>query len=176
MEYLRDLSLIKILMVFRPLHINSTSFWTAASGSRGMHFSRYLNVDKQPIDNRTNSAYMVAVGSPYPNAYSIAKHVYWSKEAVFVNFDMGITQSIFVWTMKETHGLLMYLGLGLCIPFGLLFARYGKQFTDALWLEVHRFAMTIGFIMVLSGLEVAFEHSVIKQHREKFELVHAGAR
>jgi len=58
--------------------------------------------------------------------------------------------------MQCTHGLLMYLGWGFCIPFGFLFARYGKQFPDALWFEVHRFAMTIGFLLVLSGLGVAF--------------------
>jgi FtsH-binding integral membrane protein len=49
----------------------------------------------------------------------------------------------------------MFIGWGVFLQFGALFARYAKRFPNAIWFKIHRPFQTVGYIIALIGFILA---------------------
>jgi hypothetical protein len=71
--------------------------------------------------------------------------------------------------IRQAHGALMFLGWGVFLQFGAIFARYAKKFPNSLWFTIHRPIQTIGYIIALIGFILATvmthpAHYVVQPH------------
>eukprot|EP01123_Difflugia_compressa_P007793 TRINITY_DN216_c0_g1_i1.p1 TRINITY_DN216_c0_g1~~TRINITY_DN216_c0_g1_i1.p1 ORF type:complete len:587 (-),score=62.64 TRINITY_DN216_c0_g1_i1:152-1840(-) len=139
------------LHIIGALNISSIQSWSLQNGYPGFHFA-------VPTAELTTSGVVYLVGASSPDdELDTSPHKYQTNGAYTINLISGnVVQPSFVWSIKATHGLLMYLSWGLIFPFGYLWARYAKGLPQAMWFEGHRIAMTTGFILVLAGSAVAF--------------------
>jgi len=52
---------------------------------------------------------------------------------------------------KQAHAFLMFFSWGLILPFGMLFARYGRSIPDGFWFKVHRPVQYLGYAVAIVG-------------------------
>jgi len=80
--------------------------------------------------------------------------VHESRGSAAVDFSTGIATSRVSTTdqLKTAHSILVSLGWLIFIPFGALFARYGKDFPEKVWFKVHVGCQVTGFFLSLVGI------------------------
>jgi len=87
-----------------------------------------------------------------------------SISGVLTNFYTGKSSTVL--TIRDAHAIIMFLAWGLCLPLGLLAARYLRSFPNALWFKLHRplqyTGTFLGFIGIIIGYSMAgtqFQHT-----------------
>jgi hypothetical protein len=77
-----------------------------------------------------------------------------------INVVTGDIAKVSAFTLKDVHGIIMLVGWGLLLPFGMLWARYLRLYPHSwrkdLWFVVHQPNQFVGYIIALGGLIIAF--------------------
>jgi len=144
------------------LNVSATSA-TQFNGGTTIYFTRTLMAGAQPIT--TSSLFVIGAfsgaGDDFLDNHGLTSH---SSSGYFTNFYTG--KSTVVLTIRDAHAIIMLLAWGLCLPVGLLAARYLRSFPNALWFKIHRplqyvgtFLGFIGIIIGYSMVTAQFVHS-----------------
>eukprot|EP01125_Pyxidicula_operculata_P009616 TRINITY_DN3159_c0_g1_i1.p1 TRINITY_DN3159_c0_g1~~TRINITY_DN3159_c0_g1_i1.p1 ORF type:complete len:1062 (+),score=228.76 TRINITY_DN3159_c0_g1_i1:36-3221(+) len=85
--------------------------------------------------------------------YALMKHTNRIQNSVVI--DLSSPSTIY-WPMIYTHGLFMFIGMGVAYPIGFITARYGRfLFSGEKWFLIHLLTQMFGTISALIGLVVA---------------------
>jgi len=117
-------------------------------------FTRNFSSGQFPIDP---SGFNVVIGSLSPDDYAgVEQHGLdgHTNGKISINFATGAS-SIIVDPLYDAHGVLMFLGWGVIIPLGMLFARYFRHLPGPIWFDVHRVLQPLGYLIALVGFIIA---------------------
>jgi len=138
-----------------PIPIPITNNYTEiVNDTTTIIFTRVIAAGNHPINNSMNgtNAMIGAIGG----TDYLTQHVYNAQFLVEINYVTGqvsvIPQSS---PLKLAHGSIMFIAWSCVIPFGIIFARYGKKIPDAMWFKVHQAIMPTGYGIVLIGFIIA---------------------
>ena len=123
-----------------------------------VQFSRAIFGGKFPL-NETHfviGAYQVQNSPDFSTYHGEGDHSSISS-LISQNFMTGVSSIVArPFGLYDVHALFMFLSWSIILPFGVLFARYGRGFADALWFRVHQPVQFIGVILGCTGFIIAF--------------------
>jgi len=118
----------------------------------GMTTMRFTtNIDGNFIKT-SGDTYIIA--SYKLNTYMLVQHDAHIPASMAVNFYTG-TATMTISVAEElitAHTIIMPIAWLIILPFGALFARYGKVFDKGLWFKVHQPVQIIGFLLSCIGV------------------------
>jgi len=142
--------------------LSSTDVWSDPnSGSTTIIFTRPLIVTGVPSINPTGKTTVVFAGGPRPGSApanpSVGGGAVLSQHttghgvgySMQIDFNTGAASATETPPAKVAHAAMMWLAWGVCLPSGILWARYGKA--HSIWWNFHRGLQITGIVLAVIG-------------------------
>jgi len=123
------------------------------NGTSTLFFTRQLNSGNFHITPAGNRL----IGAVFPGkALTFHRALTPLTTAIVVDFFTGTTNATSSLTLVNIHGFLMFTSWGVLLPFGMLWARYARNWKGDIWFQVHRAVQYFGFTISVVGFILIF--------------------
>jgi hypothetical protein len=142
-----------------PDIVLTDTFASEIDGVTTIFFTREINKGSYPIKDQPSTliaAYKDDDSDTF-DFHGFDTHTD-SKIRTQVNFFSGetATSTANIITIRDTHGIIMFIAWGLILPFGAIWARYTRDLPDDIWFKVHRIFQYGGFAISLGGIILGY--------------------